>query len=101
MPEAWSEKRERQYEHVKKSEKKRGRSETKSKEIASRTVNKLRRKRGETKSGKSRTQGTGNPNTRLEERTYEELYNRARELNISGRSNMHKFDLIEAIRGHR
>lgn len=98
MPQAWSDKRERQYENVKKSEKKRGRSEAKAKEIASRTVNKQRRKKGETKSGKSRSEGTGNPNTKLEDRSYDELYNRAKQLDISGRSSMRKGDLIQAIR---
>jgi hypothetical protein len=51
MPqEAWSAKRERQYEHVKESEEKQGRSEKRAKEIAARTVNKQRAESGETKS---------------------------------------------------
>jgi len=50
MPEAWSNKRERQYEHVKESELEQGRSEKRAKEIAARTVNKQRREHGETKS---------------------------------------------------
>ena len=49
MPESWSAKRERQYEHVKESEKERGRSEERAEEIAARTVNKTRREHGETK----------------------------------------------------
>ena len=50
MPQsAWSAKRERQYEHVKESEKKQGRSDERAKEIAARTVNKQRKKAGETK----------------------------------------------------
>jgi hypothetical protein len=53
MPqEAWSAKRERQYEHVKESEKKQGRSTKRSKEIAARTVNKQRTRSGETKGQK-------------------------------------------------
>jgi hypothetical protein len=47
---AWSNKRERQYEHVKDSEEKQGRSEKRAKEIAARTVNKQRAESGETKS---------------------------------------------------
>jgi hypothetical protein len=43
MPEAWSKKDERQYEHIKKSAKKKGRSTKRAKEIAARTVNKQRR----------------------------------------------------------
>ncbi|MEA2599663.1 MAG: hypothetical protein QOF89_655 [Acidobacteriota bacterium] len=50
MPKAWSAKDERQYEHVKESEKKEGRSTEKAKEIAARTVNKERKKEGRTKS---------------------------------------------------
>ena len=50
MPKAWSAKGERQYEHVKESEKKEGRSTERAKEIAARTVNKERKKEGRTKS---------------------------------------------------
>jgi plasmid stabilization system protein ParE len=95
MPE-WSDKDERQYEHVKQSAKDRGRGEDRASEIAARTVNKQRRQEGRTPN--RRTSGTGNPNTRLEKRTRDELYNRARELGIRGRSGMAKSELIEAIR---
>jgi len=51
MPQrAWSEKRERQYEHIKESEQKQGRSTARAKEIAARTVNKQRAQSGESKS---------------------------------------------------
>jgi hypothetical protein len=49
MPEGSSPKRERQYEHIKDSAKKRGTSTKRAKEIAARTVNKQRAKSGETK----------------------------------------------------
>jgi len=50
MPQrAWSKKRERQYEHIKDSELKQGRSTKRAKEIAARTVNKERAEKGETK----------------------------------------------------
>ncbi|MFA6046436.1 MAG: hypothetical protein WC718_15735 [Phycisphaerales bacterium] len=49
MPKAWSKKDERQYEHVKESEKSEGRSTERAKEIAARTVNKTRKKQGRTK----------------------------------------------------
>lgn len=49
---AWSPKRERQYEHIKESERERGRSEDRAEEIAARTVNKERAEAGETKSAK-------------------------------------------------
>jgi hypothetical protein len=55
MPQkAWSDKRERQYEHIKESEKKQGRSTKRAKEIAAATVNKQRAEAGETKSDSSR-----------------------------------------------
>jgi hypothetical protein len=50
MPQkAWSDKRERQYEHIKDAYQERGRSEDKAEEIAARTVNKERAEAGETK----------------------------------------------------
>ena len=56
MPQkAWSAKRERQYEHIKESEKKQGRSTERAKEIAARTVNKQRSQAGETKASKSKS----------------------------------------------
>jgi len=92
----WTQKDERQYEHIKQSVEERGRSEEKAEEIAARTVNKQRRKEGRTPN--RTTQGTGNPQLRLEERTKPELYNRARQLDIRGRSKMRKAALIAAIR---
>ena len=96
MPQ-WSDKDERQYEHIKESAQERGRSEDRAQEVAARTVNKQRREEGRTPN--RRTSGTGNPNTPLPDRTRDELYNRARELDISGRSKMNKSELVEAIRG--
>ena len=49
MPEAWSEKRERHYEHIKDSYEDRGISEDEAEERAARTVNKQRSEAGETK----------------------------------------------------
>ena len=50
MPQqAWSAKRERQYEHIKESEREQGRSTKRAKEIAARTVNKERARSGEAK----------------------------------------------------
>ena len=53
MPKEWSDKRERQYEHIKESYKERGKSEDKAEELAARTVNKERAEHGETKDSKS------------------------------------------------
>src|SRR5262245_18885496 len=96
---AWSAKDERQYDHVKESNVDRGLNEDKAKEIAARTVNKRRRVEGRTPN--FRTMGTGNPNLGLEERTRDELYNRAKQLDIGGRSRMSKQQLVSAIRSKR
>jgi hypothetical protein len=49
MPRSWSQKDERQYEHIKKSAKKKGRTAKRAKQIAAATVNKQRAKKGRTK----------------------------------------------------
>ena len=95
MPKAWSSKDERMYEHIKDSAEKRGKSEDKAEEIAARTVNKQRREEGRTPN--KTTQGTGNPNKSLKDRTRDELYNIAKEKHIEGRSKMKKDDLIKAV----
>jgi hypothetical protein len=106
MPAGSSPKRERQYEHIKESQKKQGRSEKRAKEIAARTVNKERARSGEAKSS-SRTStkdmssgrrggqrsGTGRPKGR----TRDQLYQEAKKLNIPGRSNMNKEELRKAV----
>jgi hypothetical protein len=99
MPDAWTDKDERKYEHIKSSEKARGRGTKRAKEIAARTVNKQRRREGRTPN--RRSQGTGNPHSSLEERTKQELYNRATELDIARRSTMTKDQLIDAIRARQ
>lgn len=98
MTPAWSEKDERKYERIKRSGLVRGKPVAKAKEIAARTVNRDRRKSGRTPN--RITQGTGNPNFALEDRTLPELRNRARELAITGRSTMRKAELVRAIREH-
>jgi hypothetical protein len=98
MPKTWTDKDERQYEHIKEGERERGRSVRRAKEIAARTVNKQRRLEGRT--ANKRTQGTGNPNADLDSRTKEEVLNRARELDIKGRSKMTKQQLVHAIQHH-
>lgn len=50
MPKEWSDKRERQYEHIKDSYKDRGVKNDEAEERAARTVNKERSEAGETKS---------------------------------------------------
>ena len=99
MPDAWSDKDERKYEHIKESAEDRGTSESRAKEIAARTVNKQRREEGRTPN--KTTQGTGNPNTPLEDRTRDELYNLAQEKDVEGRSKMSKGELARALREKR
>jgi len=95
MP-AWTEKDRRQYEHIKGSALEQGRTEDRAEEVAARTVNKQRREAGRTPT--RRSSGTGDPNSRLEARSRDELYNRAQELDIEGRGDMDKAELVEAIR---
>lgn len=95
MPRAWSNKDQRQYEHIKKSQREEGVSLDRAKEIAARTVNKRRREEGRTEN--TRTMGTGNPNRRASERSRDELYNRAKELNVRDRRNMTKAELVEVV----
>ena len=107
MPKSWSNKRERQYEHIKDSEKKQGRSTKKAKEIAARTVNKERARAGETKGRASRTStrdissgrrgGLRSGTRRAKGRTKEQLYNEARRRGIEGRSRMTKQQLERAL----
>jgi hypothetical protein len=111
MPQqAWSAKRERQYEHIKDSEKKQGRSTKRAKEIAARTVNKERARAGEAKqSSRSSTRdmssgrrGGLRSGTRRERgRTKEQLYNEAKRMNIAGRSKMNKQQLQRAVDGRK
>ena len=96
MPQkSWSAKRERQYEHVKESEKKQGRSTKRAKEIAARTVNKERRQAGETK--QQRGGGSSSRSSSNGGKTKEQLYNEAKRLGIDGRSKMNKEQLQRAV----
>ncbi len=56
MPQdAWTDKRERQYEHIKDSYEERGVGEDEAEERAARTVNKERAEHGETESSKKQS----------------------------------------------
>jgi len=96
VPKSWSSKDERKYEHIRESARSDGKSAERAKEIAARTVNRDRREEGRT--ANRTTQGSGNPNRKLEKRSRDELYNRAKELSVKGRSGMNKQELVEAIR---
>jgi hypothetical protein len=107
MPQdAWSNKRERQYEHIKESVKERGASTKKAKEIAARTVNKERARSGEAQESSrlsrkdmssSRRGGLRSGTNRPKGRTKEQLYNEAKQMGISGRSKMTKQQLQRAV----
>jgi hypothetical protein len=109
MPQrAWSNKRERQYEHIRDGLLERGTGDDKAEEIAARTVNKERARAGEARTA-SRTslddisssrrgglrshRGTGG-------RTYNQLYSEARDKGIAGRSSMNKAELLRAVDRH-
>ncbi len=107
MPQqAWNEKRERQYEHIKEGLREQGRSADTAEEIAARTVNKERARSGEARSA-SRTStrdissgrrgglrsGTNQPKGR----TRDQLYSEAKKLGVSGRSRMNKAQLQRAV----
>ena len=107
MPqEAWSNKRERQYEHIKQGAKKRGASTKRAKEIAARTVNKERARKGEARQSSrlSRTDmssgrrgGLRSGSGRPKGRTKDQLYNEAKRMGIEGRSTMTKEQLQRAV----
>ena len=103
-------KRGRQYEHVKESEKRQGRSERRAEEIAARTVNKERARSGESRtssrtsthdlsSGRRGGLRSGRPGPRG--RTRDQLYAEARNLGVEGRSAMNKAQLQRAVDARR
>jgi hypothetical protein len=103
---AWSAKRERQYEHIKESAKEQGASTKRAKELAARTVNKERARSGEAEqSSRSSRQdissgrrgGLRSGTRRPKGQTKDQLYNQAKRLNIKGRSKMSKAQLLAAV----
>jgi plasmid stabilization system protein ParE len=107
MPQqAWSPKRERQYEHIKEGLRERGTSEDKAEEIAARTVNKERARSGEARESSrlsrtdissSRRGGLRSGTRRAKGRTRDQLYEEAKDMNIQGRSKMNKAQLQRAV----
>ena len=101
----WSDKRERQYEHIKEGLLDRGESEGTAEEIAARTVNKERARAGEARTA-SRTstedlssgrRGGLRSHRGPGGRTKEQLYSEARRKNVRGRSKMTKAELERAV----
>jgi hypothetical protein len=99
-------KRARQYEQIKQSEKRQGRSEGRAEEIAARTVNKERARSGESRQrsrtstrdmSSSRRGGQRSGTSGPKGRTRDQLYNEAKQLNIEGRSSMNKAQLQRAV----
>jgi hypothetical protein len=106
MPQqAWNNKRERQYEHIKEGLEDRGRSEDTAEEIAARTVNKERARSGESRqSSRSSTQdissgrrGGKRSHSGSQGRTKAQLYNEAKKKGVEGRSKMSKAELEKAV----
>jgi hypothetical protein len=76
-----------------------GQDVARAEEITTRTVNKQRRPEGRASNGKTRR--AGNPRSRLEKRTCQELRTLASKLKIPGRSQMNKETLVKAIKNAR
>jgi hypothetical protein len=101
----WSDKRERQYEHIKEGLRERGESEDTAEEIAARTVNKERARSGEAQTASrssvddisSGRRGGLRSHRGPGGRTKDQLYNEARERGIKGRSKMTKAQLERAV----
>ncbi|TMK18655.1 MAG: plasmid stabilization protein [Actinobacteria bacterium] len=106
MPQkAWTQKRERQYEHIKEGLLDRGESEKTAEEIAARTVNKERARSGEAEEASpssvrdisSGRRGGLRSHKGPGGRTYDQLYNEAKEKGVRGRSKMTKRELARAV----
>jgi hypothetical protein len=106
MPQpGWSDKRERQYEHIKDGLLDRGENEDTAEEIAARTVNKERARAGEAKEASrssledisSGRRGGLRSHHGPGGRTKAQLYNEARHKGIKGRSSMTKAELERAV----
>ena len=106
MPQqAWSKKRERQYEHIKAGLLERGEDEDTAEEIAARTVNTERARAGESEQA-SRTstedissgrRGGLRSHKGAGGRTKAQLYEEARRKGVRGRSSMSKAELERAV----
>ncbi|MFE9577537.1 plasmid stabilization protein [Nocardia sp. NPDC006044] len=107
MPKEWTAKQERQYEHIRDSEKSQGNSTREAEEIAARTVNKIRAQAGQTKTASRTSVEDMKPQQRAALRahqrnaptgpTRDQLYNEARQRGIEGRSKMNKSQLAKAL----
>ncbi|WP_028923984.1 hypothetical protein [Pseudonocardia acaciae] len=106
MPQqAWSNKRERQYEHIKEGAKKRGTGEGRAEEIAARTVNKNRAREGEsdrasrtsTRDVSPQRRGGKRSHSGPKGRTKQQLYQDAKRQGVKGRSKMTKAQLERAV----
>jgi hypothetical protein len=102
---AWSDKRERQYEHIKEGLLEQGRPEDTAEEIAARTVNKERARAGEARTASpssiddisSSRRGGLRSHRGPGGRTFRQLYEEAKDRGIDGRSKMSKAQLERAI----
>jgi hypothetical protein len=102
----WTAKRERQYDHIKSGLLQRGKKAEVAEEIAARTVNKERAQKGEAREASRSSVSDMSPARRGGQRshsgeggrTFEQLYNEAKQKGIKGRSHMNKAALERALR---
>jgi hypothetical protein len=109
MPKEWTDKQERQYEHIEASAQDRGESTRRAKQIAARTVNKNRARAGQTETASktsiedmsSQKRGGQRSHRGSTGPTRDQLYNEAKKRGIKGRSIMSKKQLADALGRNR
>ncbi|MEU7767298.1 plasmid stabilization protein [Nocardia sp. NPDC049190] len=105
MPKEWTDKQERQYQHIEASAETRGESVRRAKEIAARTVNKNRAQAGQTETASKTSLDDMSPQKRGGQRSHrgstgptrDQLYSEAKKRGIKGRSTMSKKQLADAL----
>jgi hypothetical protein len=109
MPLGWTDTQKRKYEHIVDSVRDRGVASDRAREIAARTINKERARKGQTKTASrssiddissSRRGGLRSAGA-ARGRTRDQLYNEARQMGIEGRSKMNKEQLRRAVDARR
>jgi len=105
MPREWTDTQERKYKHIVESQRERGASTDLAEEIAARTINKERARKGQSKTASRSSVADLSSSRRgglrsaggARGRTRDQLYNEARQMGIDGRSKMNKEQLRRAV----